>query len=300
MLPSGERGPAGKLVGHRGAVLSMTFTSGGKYCLTSGKDRTVRLWNPSRWLLVKTYGDAHGHEIRDVCCTGDNGRIASCGGDRQVFLYDVSTGRIIRRFRGHDAAPVNAVRFAASDQVLLSGGFDANLRAWDCRSQSTHPIQVMKEFKDSVTSIRVLEYEIMAASVDGSIRTFDVRMGQVVTDTIGPPVTTVGVSGDAKCTLAGLLDDRLVLLDRSSGETLAEYKGHQNSKLKVDCCLTHDDAYVVSGSEDGKVYFWDLVDAKIVRSFPVNPHGAATTLAWHPEGSFLLTSSSTGDISMWK
>jgi len=35
-------------------------------------------------------------------------RFASCGGDRQVFLWDVSTGKIIRKFRGHDSA-INTV-----------------------------------------------------------------------------------------------------------------------------------------------------------------------------------------------
>lgn len=29
-------------------------------------------------------------------------RLASCGGDRSVFSWDVATGRIIRKFRGHD------------------------------------------------------------------------------------------------------------------------------------------------------------------------------------------------------
>ena len=33
----------------------------------------------------------------------DNSRLASCGGDRQVFLWDVSSGRIVRKFRGHDS-----------------------------------------------------------------------------------------------------------------------------------------------------------------------------------------------------
>ena len=38
------------------------------------------------------------------------------------------------------------------------------------------------------------------------------------------------------------------------------YKGHTNSDYKLDSCLSHDDAYVVSGSEDGRVCFWDLVE----------------------------------------
>ncbi len=35
-------------------------------------------------------------------------RFASCGGDPQIFLWDVATGRTIRKFRGHDGV-VNSV-----------------------------------------------------------------------------------------------------------------------------------------------------------------------------------------------
>jgi mitogen-activated protein kinase organizer 1 len=37
------------------------------------------------------------------------------------------------------------------------------------------------------------------------------------------------------------------------------FRGHANSEYKVDCGLTVNDQYVVSGSEDGRVCFWDLV-----------------------------------------
>jgi len=36
---------------------------------------------------------------------------------------------------------------------------------------------------------------------------------------------------------------------------------------KLDCCLTNTDAHVTGGSEDGFVYFWDLVDASVVSKF---------------------------------
>lgn len=36
---------------------------------------------------------------------------------------------------------------------------------------------------------------------------------------------------------------------------------------KMDCLLTNNDAYVTGGSEDGIIFFWDLVDASIVSSF---------------------------------
>lgn len=127
------------LRGHEGAVLAARFNSNGEYCLSCGKDRTIRLWNPHRGLHIKTY-KSHGREVRDVhvtayenpihanlehllfVCAGvwlffpfliiflfvffrnrDNSKLSSCGGDRQVFYWDVATGRVIRKFRGHDS-----------------------------------------------------------------------------------------------------------------------------------------------------------------------------------------------------
>lgn len=37
------------------------------------------------------------------CVCRDNSKLSSCGGDRQVFYWDVATGRVIRKFRGHDS-----------------------------------------------------------------------------------------------------------------------------------------------------------------------------------------------------
>lgn len=37
---------------------------------------------------------------------------------------------------------VNAVKFNEYSSVIVSAGYDRSLRAWDCRSHSTEPIQV--------------------------------------------------------------------------------------------------------------------------------------------------------------
>ena len=65
------------------------------------------------------------------------------------------------------------------------GSFDATVRIWDCKSQSTKPIQVLDEARDSVSSIQVAGHEIVVGSVDGRIRIYDLRMGMVYVDVIG-------------------------------------------------------------------------------------------------------------------
>lgn len=43
----------------------------------------------------------------------------------------------------------------------------------------------LREAKDSISSISVIGPEIIAGSVDGRVRTYDIRMGEAYVDTVG-------------------------------------------------------------------------------------------------------------------
>ncbi|KMZ64364.1 WD-repeat protein [Zostera marina] len=285
------------LRGHEGAVLAVRFNGDGNYCLSCGKDRTLRLWNPHRGIHIKTY-KAHGREVRDVHVTQDNAKLSSCGGDRQVYYWDVASGRVIRKFRGHDSE-VNAVKFNEYGSVVVSAGYDRSVRAWDCRSNSTEPIQIIDTFTDSVMSVCLTKSEIIAGSVDGTLRTFDIRIGRELTDDLGHPVNCISLSNDGNCILASCLDSTIRLMDRSSGELLQEYQSHTCKSFKMDCCLTNNDAHVASGSEDGNIYFWDLVDASVVSKFRAHA-SVVTSVTYHPKDPCMITSSVDGTIRVWK
>lgn len=44
------------------------------------------------------------------------------------------------------------------------------------------------------------------------------------------------------------------------------YTGHKMNGYKLDCCLSSKDTHVLSCSEDGHVYCWDLVEVSIFMS----------------------------------
>lgn len=50
------------LKGHKGPVNAVCYNKSGQYCVSAGRDRSVRLWNPSTGLLLQSY---NGH-ARDV------------------------------------------------------------------------------------------------------------------------------------------------------------------------------------------------------------------------------------------
>lgn len=286
----------------------MTYSaSPGVYILTGSADRTIRLYNPfpatttsltssssaaaktdvPQGRLIQNY-QAHGYEVLSLAVAGDNERFVSGGGDRAVFLWDVASAMTIRRFGGNaggHTARVNCVRFAGEgDALLVSGGFDTSVRVWDVRSGSFKPIQVLAEAKDSVTSLAVRGPEIVAGSVDGRVRSYDVRMGRCTTDVLGASVTSLDLTRDGKAMLVGTLDSKIRLMDRDSGSCLRAYSdtAFTNKEIRVQSLLGRSEKYVIAGDEapptegEGRLWVWDLLTGKVMKKVKV---------PWGPEGA---------------
>ena len=57
---------------------------------------------------------------------------------------------------------------------------------------------------------------------------------------------------------------QIVILQNLPCAFFHRYTGHKHSQYKIDSCLNDEDTLIVSGSEDGKVYFWDLVTVSLL------------------------------------
>uniref|UniRef100_A0A8C9PJP4 WD repeat domain-containing protein 83 n=1 Tax=Spermophilus dauricus TaxID=99837 RepID=A0A8C9PJP4_SPEDA len=273
----------------QGAVRAVRFNVDGNYCLTCGSDKTLKLWNPLRGTLLRTYS-GHGYEVLDAAGSFDNSNLCSGGGDKAVVLWDVASGQVVRKFRGH-AGKVNTVQFNEEATLILSGSIDSSIRCWDCRSRRPEPVQTLDEARDGISSVKVSDHEVLAGSVDGRVRRYDLRMGQLFSDYVGSECCGTGDRQGQQCRPPGpsLGFSWLYLL---------LYTGHQNKQYKLDCCLSERDTHVVSCSEDGKVFFWDLVEGSLALALPVGP-GVVQSLAFHPTEPCLLTAMA-GRIQCWR
>ncbi|XP_077379591.1 WD repeat domain-containing protein 83 [Festucalex cinctus] len=280
---------------HQGAVRAVRFNVDGQYLLSCGGDKSLKLWSGGRGTLLKTYS-GHGYEVLDADGSFDNSNICSCSSDKTVILWDVATGQVARKLRGH-AAKVNCVQFNEEATVILSGSLDGTVRCWDTRSRKNAPIQVMDEARDSVSSLKVSKHELLTGSVDGRVRRYDLRMGELHVDFLNSPITCVCFSQDGQCTLSSSLDSTVRLLDKSTGEMLGEYTGHKMKGYKLECCLSCKDTHVLSCSEDGHVYFWDLVEGCLSLKLPVGK-AVVQSLSFHPTQPRLLTASE-GRVQVW-
>ncbi|KAK9455365.1 WD40-repeat-containing domain protein [Dipodascopsis uninucleata] len=283
---------------HVGAVNVVTYNTTGQYILSGGADRKIILWNPNQLKLVKSY-NAHGYGVLDIAVSFDNSKFVSCGGDRTIFLWDVSTGITTRRMGGH-MSRVNTVDFNVDASVIASGSYDSNVRLWDCKSNSQKPIQILEEAKDSITSLQIVGNEIITGSVDGCVRVYDLRKGQLTSDYIGHPVTSVRQSTDEACILISSLDNTIRLLDKTNGTVLQSFKGHENKEFRISSCFGDNDVFVVSGSENGKVVAWDLLSGRIVHELSCHSGEVVSCVTYHTKKPQMVTCGADGSVQVWE
>lgn len=198
-----------------------------------------------------------------------------------AFLWDVATAKTLRRFEGHNGR-INSADFNADGSVLVTGSYDTTSRLWDTKSQSRKPIQVLEDAKDSISSVHVIGHEIVTGSVDGRVRNYDLRMGRCFVDVIGYPVTCITQSADGNTVLVSALDGVIRLMDKTNGQMLQSYRGHLNTDFRVRSCFGAKEKYVITGSEDGFIWVYDLLEGKVVEKMKAHSGKAATSVAYNP------------------
>ena len=85
----------------------------------------------------------------------------------------------------------------------------------------------------------------------------------MLVDTFKAPITSTSMNRDASCSLISLLDSSLHLVDLESGRSLISFKGHLNTKYRLCPTFSRSEASVVSGSEDGAIYIWDVLSGNV-------------------------------------
>ena len=116
------------LEGHTHHVLGVAWQRDGRTLLTTGADNVAKVWNTTTGERRKNV-EGFGKEITAAAFVGVSDEAVLSGGDGQVVLVK-STGEKVRSFAGATDY-VYAVATTADGRVVLAGGADGVLRAWN-------------------------------------------------------------------------------------------------------------------------------------------------------------------------
>jgi WD40 repeat protein len=188
------------------------------------------------------------------------------GGD--LNLWDVKTGRLIRRFDNNE--DMAGIAFTKDgNRVITTSVLHNRAILWDVATGQ--PIQ---HYED--------EPGIFAVAF--------------VPESLKLPGTN-DAAGRETHALFGMGDRTLTLRNIETGEHIWSFTGHESMVYGLD--FSPDGRYVISGDESGDVILWDFETGEELRRFTEHTDGIEQ-VAFSPDGKTAFSSSHDGTAIQWR
>jgi mono/diheme cytochrome c family protein len=234
--------------------------------------------------------EGHTEHILAIAISPEGRRVLSGSEDESLRLWDLATGREIRRLHGHTGA-VLAVAFAPDGRRAVSGGRDGTVRLWDI--DTGRELRRFGGHTERVSSVAFSPDGCrgLSASRDRTIYLWDMESGKALRrlDGHAGAVSSVAFSADGSHALSGSYDRTVRLWDLKSGKEIRCFNG----AIKEVYCVAFspDGSQVAAGGNDHVVRLWDANTGKERQQF--NGHNKAViAVAFSPDGNRLLSGSS--------
>lgn len=118
------------LVGHDSAADLCCFHPNGAYVFTASSDRTIRMFSCLSGVCVRLFTSHTGY-LTALTCSPTGKVLASADDHGVILLWDLASGKLIKRMKGHDRGGIWSLCWNADGNLLMSGGADGTVRLWD-------------------------------------------------------------------------------------------------------------------------------------------------------------------------
>lgn len=286
--------------GHAGSVHAVCFTANGKYILSAGEDRGLKLWDLKTGKPMRQF-QARG-QINSAVLSSDGKTAISAGGDFVSKNFNLQVWDIVKaeeRFSlaGHSGT-VNQIALSPDDKIAMSASDDRTARVWDLIERK--PIRILKGHRSAVTSVALSPGGRVAytGGADRQIIVWDLIDYSTIKTLEGHQgrITSLSVSADGKQLLSTSADHTLRLWDLDTGSATV-IQGHSEDVNQA--VMTPDGRFAVSASTDRTMRLWDLHTLRCIRTF--EGHGSwVLSVGLSRDGKFAVTGGVDKTVRLWK
>ncbi|EFC49667.1 predicted protein, partial [Naegleria gruberi] len=252
---------------------------------TGSADGTIQIWDLISKVsdhenkpTVKCVGHIKG--VNDVCWSPDSLFICSASDDGSVRLWSSETGEILMILHGHNQFAY-CVAYSPSGNIIASGSYDETVRLWDVKTGKC--LRTLPAHSDPVTSVSFSRDGslLVTSSYDGFCRIWDTTTGQCLKTILkdphdAPPLSCAKLSPHGNYLLVSTMsketEPAIIRLwqVRPSVRNIKNYTGHVNNRFSVNLTFHPKENVILSCSEDGYVYVWDIQTETIVSKLNCN------------------------------
>jgi glucose repression regulatory protein TUP1 len=183
--------------------------------------------------------------VTSVAISPDSRIVAAGSLDMLVRLWDVQTGALIERLRGHKDS-VYSVAFTPDGTRLVSGSLDKTLKYWDLS-----PLLSNDRWNVPLQQSVVVASNSQTPKRDGGEKGSNCTMGFVGHKDY---VLSVAVSPDGGWVVSGSKDRGVQFWDPRTAQTQLMLQGHKNSVISID--LSPAGGLLATGSGDWQARVW--------------------------------------------
>jgi RNA polymerase sigma factor (sigma-70 family) len=231
-----------------------------------------------------------------------DGKSVACGGaGRGLCLWDMASGKELRRF--NQPSQILSVAFSPDGKLLASAGNGRPVLLDVATGKTVRRLKGLLKwalrslvFSPDGKTLAAVEYDPQQHR--GLVLLWDVATGEKSREFLGGKggASSVAFSRDGKILLIGSADKTIHLWDLAKGVELGQLTGHAKEVSTV--AASPDGETVASAGEDQTIRLWDLASRKekIVLD---DKHQPIRTVVFSRDGRILASGHGDGTIALW-
>jgi Planctomycete cytochrome C/Anaphase-promoting complex subunit 4 WD40 domain/WD domain, G-beta repeat len=216
-----------KLTGFADRVVALAFSPNGKLLATGGgppsEDGEIKVFEIPSGKPVLDIKNGHSDTVFGVCFSPDSTKLATCGADKFVKVFEIPSGKFLKAFEGHTHHVLD-VGWKGDGKLLASAGADNFIKVWDY--EKGEQVRTIAGHGKQVTRLLFIGKtpEIATCSGDATVRFWNVDNGGNVRNFGGSTdfLYAVGVSSDGAIVAAGGEEGIVRLYNGTNGSLIKE------------------------------------------------------------------------------
>lgn len=285
---------------HEGGCAAILFEYNSGKLISGGQDRSIKMWDTNTGSPSRTLFGCLG-SVLDLAITHDNKSVIAASSSNNLFVWDISSGRVRHTLTGHTDKVCAVDVSKISSRHVVSAGYDRTIKVWDLQKGFCTNTIIFRSNCNALC-FSMDGQTICSGHVDGNLRLWDIHSGKLLSEVAAHShaVTSVSLSRNGNLVLTTGRDNKHNLFDLRTLEVCGTLRatGNRVASNWSRSCISPDDNYVAAGSVDGSLHIWSISKGDIVNT--VKEHaGPVLCCTWSGHGKPLASSDKNGIVCAW-